>query len=113
LSTPPDARVAWCKYGVPFVAGFERRALLACQFHPELSGPWGLALLSRWLHRAPLETQPTAANGSGAMHRIIPCLDVQDGRVVKGVRFEHLRDAGDPAERAQEYAGCARRCPSR
>lgn len=35
--------------------------------------------------------------------RIIPCLDVSDGRVVKGVRFQGLRDAGDPAELAQVY----------
>ena len=35
--------------------------------------------------------------------RIIPCLDVKDGRVVKGVRFVHLRDAGDPVECAKAY----------
>jgi cyclase len=35
--------------------------------------------------------------------RIIPCLDVRDGRVVKGVRFVALRDAGDPAECARAY----------
>ncbi len=35
--------------------------------------------------------------------RIIPCLDVKDGRVVKGVRFVGLRDAGDPVEQAQVY----------
>ena len=35
--------------------------------------------------------------------RIIPCLDVTDGRVVKGVRFQNLRDAGDPAELAATY----------
>jgi len=35
--------------------------------------------------------------------RIIPCLDVRDGRVVKGVRFQGLRDAGDPAEQAARY----------
>jgi len=35
--------------------------------------------------------------------RIIPCLDVDDGRVVKGVRFQNLRDAGDPAELAAFY----------
>ena len=35
--------------------------------------------------------------------RIIPCLDVTDGRVVKGVRFQELRDAGDPAELAAAY----------
>ncbi len=35
--------------------------------------------------------------------RIIPCLDVKDGRVVKGVHFVDLRDAGDPVEQAQLY----------
>src|SRR4030066_186505 len=35
--------------------------------------------------------------------RIIPCLDVKDGRVVKGVRFVDLRDAGDPGEIARRY----------
>lgn len=35
--------------------------------------------------------------------RVIPCLDVDAGRVVKGVRFQGLRDAGDPAERAHAY----------
>lgn len=35
--------------------------------------------------------------------RIIPCLDVKDGRVVKGVSFVNLRDAGDPVELAQLY----------
>lgn len=35
--------------------------------------------------------------------RIVPCLDVRDGRIVKGVRFQDLRDAGDPAERASRY----------
>jgi cyclase len=35
--------------------------------------------------------------------RVIPCLDVQGGRVVKGVRFVGLRDAGDPVEQARRY----------
>ena len=35
--------------------------------------------------------------------RIIPCLDVRDGRVVKGVKFQNLRDAGDPVELAANY----------
>jgi len=35
--------------------------------------------------------------------RIIPCLDVKDGRVVKGVRFSGLRDAGDPVELSKRY----------
>lgn len=35
--------------------------------------------------------------------RIIPCLDVKDGRVVKGVNFVRLRDAGDPVEQARAY----------
>src|SRR5579863_1016749 len=35
--------------------------------------------------------------------RVIPCLDVQGGRVVKGVQFVGLRDAGDPVEQARRY----------
>ncbi len=35
--------------------------------------------------------------------RVIPCLDVKDGRVVKGINFVGLRDAGDPVEQAQRY----------
>src|SRR5687768_13242015 len=35
--------------------------------------------------------------------RIIPCLDIKDGRVVKGVNFVNLRDAGDPVEQARLY----------
>lgn len=36
-------------YAGPFVSGFERGSVLGCQFHPEISGPWGRALLGRWL----------------------------------------------------------------
>jgi imidazole glycerol-phosphate synthase subunit HisF len=35
--------------------------------------------------------------------RVIPCLDIDDGRVVKGIRFQGLRDAGDPVECARAY----------
>jgi len=35
--------------------------------------------------------------------RIIPCLDVEGGRVVKGVKFKNIRDAGNPVERARVY----------
>ena len=37
--------------------------------------------------------------------RIIPCLDIRDGRTVKGVNFVNLKDAGDPVELAKVYAG--------
>ena len=39
----------------------------------------------------------------GLRVRVIPCLDVKDGRVVKGVQFVSLRDAGDPVEQASAY----------
>jgi imidazoleglycerol phosphate synthase cyclase subunit len=45
----------------------------------------------------------TERAASGLTRRIIPCLDVSHGRVVKGVKFQGLRDAGDPAERAAIY----------
>ena len=37
-------------------------------------------------------------------NRIIPCLDVKDGRVVKGINFVELKDAGDPVEQAKIYS---------
>lgn len=40
----------------------------------------------------------------GLTKRIIPCLDIKDGRTVKGVNFVNIRDAGDPIELAQQYA---------
>jgi cyclase len=42
---------------------------------------------------------------TGLACRVIPCLDVAGGRVVKGVRFRDLVDQGDPAETARRYAG--------
>jgi len=38
-------------YGGPFVAALERASVLACQFHPELSGAWGASLIRRWWER--------------------------------------------------------------
>jgi len=46
----------------------------------------------------------TSANSEDLTRRIIACLDVDAGRVVKGVQFEQLRDAGDPAELAELHA---------
>src|SRR5207253_11236290 len=40
----------------------------------------------------------------GLCKRIIPCLDIKDGRTVKGVNFENIRDAGDPVELGALYA---------
>jgi cyclase len=47
---------------------------------------------------------PLPAAASGLTRRVIPCLDVAGGRVVKGVRFSGLEDQGDPAEAAERYA---------
>ncbi len=46
---PPGWLAATAHYGGPFIAALERGPQLACQFHPELSGAWGAALLGRWL----------------------------------------------------------------
>ncbi len=45
-------RASFVDYGGRWVAALERGAVLACQFHPELSGAWGTALLARWIARA-------------------------------------------------------------
>ena len=47
---------------------------------------------------------PPLGGKGGLSKRIIPCLDVKDGRTVKGVNFVDLRDAGDPVELAANYA---------
>jgi imidazole glycerol phosphate synthase glutamine amidotransferase subunit len=50
LSEPPRDWVgSFAIYGKPFVAAMEMGDVLACQFHPELSGVWGASLLQRWL----------------------------------------------------------------
>jgi cyclase len=101
---------AWTTHGATFVAALERGAVLACQFHPELSSDAGRELLRRWLvaggvrvKTATVSAPAPPSRGTGLAVRLVPCLDVEDGRVVKGVRFTSLRDAGDPAEQAARY----------
>jgi imidazole glycerol phosphate synthase glutamine amidotransferase subunit len=49
----PGWVVSTADYGGPFVAAVERGPVLACQFHPELSGRYGAAVLARWLEAKP------------------------------------------------------------
>jgi imidazoleglycerol phosphate synthase cyclase subunit len=89
--------------------------LLLCQFHPELSGSWGRNLVRRWLgleFDGPIgealtdrdeRVDAVRPKTEGTAIRIIPCLDLKDGRVVKGRRFRELADAGDPVELALRY----------
>ncbi len=65
----------------------------------------GRALYDGRLDAAEALTLIRAARTAGLMFkvRVIPCLDVKDGRVVKGVNFVNLRDAGDPVEAAIAY----------
>src|SRR5690606_11794973 len=51
----------------------------------------------------PRERHPRGEDLMDVVVRVIPCLDVAAGRVVKGVNFEGLRDAGDPVELAAKY----------
>ena len=122
-SAPPGFRAWTAVYGESFAAALQgtmphNAGLLLCQFHPELSGPWGLALYRRWLglgERGSLAGQgqsvprnasiagPAQMRSAGTALRIVPCLDLKNGRVYKGTRFENLRDLGDPVELALRY----------
>ena len=61
----------------------------------------GRALLDRRVSLA--EARARVATTNSIPERVIPCLDVRDGRVVKGVNFVDIRDAGDPVECAVRY----------
>ena len=76
--------------------------MVGFQFHPERSGGDGLRLLANLV--ALMVPQPAVADLTMLLRRVIPCLDVADGRVVKGVRFVDLSDEGDPPELAARYA---------
>lgn len=58
-AAPSGWTASRARFGEPFVAALERGRVLACQFHPELSGDWGRALLARWLDRAGMTTAHT------------------------------------------------------
>ena len=101
---PAGWEAAWTTHGIRFVAALTRGRTVACQFHPELSGAYGMQLIERWLAGTAVRSQTTSSVVEGQVaRRIVPCLDVKDGRVVKGVRFQNLRDAGDPAMQAASY----------
>ena len=62
---PSGWEAAMSDYAGGFVAAMERGSTLACQFHPELSGEWGLRLLGRWAGAAATEPE-SATNGAAA-----------------------------------------------
>ena len=107
---PQDWLISTTNYAsTAFAAMLQSRkfpGIIFCQFHPELSGPWGAAIFEHWLAASPSNphASPPLPIRPRGRHRIIPCLDVRDGRIVKGVQFSGLRDAGNPAERAMLYA---------
>jgi cyclase len=75
--------------GKALLEGYLDLAQTAQRFPVRMGRPWGKA---------------AGKLPSGLTVRLIPCLDVAGGRVVKGVQFQALRDAGDPVELAQLYA---------
>jgi glutamine amidotransferase len=59
-SAPTGWAAATTDYAGRFIGALERGPVLACQFHPELSGPWGAALLRRWLDTARVPAEGAA-----------------------------------------------------
>lgn len=109
LPSPPTGwQAARTTHGATFVSMLAQGRTLACQFHPELSGPFGMGLIQDWLSGVPATDEGEGKREDRVVWhevapRIVPCLDVKDGRVVKGIRFQNIRDAGDPADQAGEY----------
>jgi imidazole glycerol phosphate synthase glutamine amidotransferase subunit len=96
-------------HGYTFCSSIERGPVCATQFHPELSSAFGHDIIKRW------QTVSLAFSASASVPstllpatsnlkiRVVPCLDVKNGRVVKGIKFQGLSDSGDPAEAAGRY----------
>ena len=96
MTVPPDGWNAnWSTYGDRFVGALQkgtcRRLPISSRAEQCVRGASFVRLAQRW-------------EGLMLTSRIIPCLDVKAGRVVKGVRFQNLRDAGCPVEAAAQYA---------
>ncbi|WDT78293.1 MAG: HisA/HisF-related TIM barrel protein [Candidatus Manganitrophus sp.] len=100
---------------IPVIASGGVTTLPQIQQLAEIPGVEGVAIVGKALYdRGPLDFRtPWRCSGEKKpdmlAKRIIPCLDVDRGRVVKGVRFEGLRDAGDPVESARRYSEAGRR----
>ena len=65
VDAPEGWAVTRSDYGGRFVAALERGGVLACQFHPELSGAWGRTVITRWLREAPLRAGEASCSRSG------------------------------------------------
>ncbi|MGN0854015.1 MAG: imidazole glycerol phosphate synthase subunit HisF [Kiritimatiellia bacterium] len=100
----PDTCLTANYAGVAFTAMVKRGSLWACQFHPEKSGKVGLALLKAWLDGVEPPTPQHLSVSTSLTRRVIPCLDVKNGRVTKGVKFKNNIDLGDPVEMAVRYS---------
>ena len=83
-------------HGSRFASAVARGRLLGVQFHPERSGANGLRLVANVVRLRERRLM--------LCRRVIPCLDVANGRVVKGTNFVDLVDEGDPPDLAERYA---------
>jgi cyclase len=97
-------------HGYTFCSSIERGPVCATQFHPELSSAFGHDIIKRWQAIAVASHASSSAAPSMPLPalsnlkiRVVPCLDVKNGRVVKGIKFQGLTDSGDPAEAAGRY----------
>ena len=95
----PSDVAATADYIVDFHAAVEHENIFATQFHPEKSGEIGLQILRNFVTMKEENFQEV----SMFTKRVIPCLDVNNGRVVKGVNFVNLIDAGDPVSVGAAY----------
>ena len=99
-----EHQIAMAHYGVDFCAAVNHGNFTGVQFHPEKSGQTGADIIRQALEGNIVSQDETSIIAQpNLLPRIIVCLDVDKGRVVKGTNFKELRDMGDPVELAIAY----------
>lgn len=100
VETNPEFIFGITNYGGNFASIIQKDNYTGLQFHPEKSGDLGIQIIESFLKQPKISFFET----SNLAKRVITCMDIKNGRVVKGTGYKSLKDSGDPVEMAIGYS---------